>query len=136
MNKDEFKKQFPSLQEFMYEDMSCKSVFNHKDLQEILSKHCLDKQKTLNILEQSKTIKEAIQKLEIENLELMNPPEHRKHTVMEYYDLIEKKKVKEAIEQLKVIEISKDVCNSETHWIVTSDAFIDLKKELGLEQEK
>ncbi len=29
----------------MYEDMRVKSVLNYKDLQEILSKHCLDKQR-------------------------------------------------------------------------------------------
>ena len=46
-----FEEEFPSLKEFMYEDMIVKSVLNHKDLQEILSKHCLDKQRVKEIID-------------------------------------------------------------------------------------
>ena len=58
-----FEEEFPSLKEYMYEDIMVRSVLNHRDLQEILSKHCLDKQR----------VKEAIMRL---------PDDNRRHILL------------------------------------------------------
>ncbi len=52
-----FEEKFPSLKEFMYEDMRYKSVFCHKDMQEIIINRCLDKTR----------VKEAIEKINDED---------------------------------------------------------------------
>ena len=42
--EEDFIKKFPTLKQYMYEDIVCKSVFNSVEMQEILLNHCVDKE--------------------------------------------------------------------------------------------